>query len=208
MILSNDNLQAMISGSIVGTLWPYDCRSTEDIESYLRGLVAELSRSTLLEVESDFIHYGSGFASYVHVFCFKRDGKSTVRERDTDQTDGIAVYLSRLAPVAAYGPEQRTKSYRRGWFGLRKVVGKSFGNLEAESQIDKDVAALADDQARFRLSESMAFLEGMTQQMASTVIYGSTAANPDRFTGLAPRYNSVSTATALKPGFLASMRMP
>src|SRR5438105_15321441 len=34
MILSNDNLQAMISGSIVGTLWPYDCRSTEDIESY------------------------------------------------------------------------------------------------------------------------------------------------------------------------------
>jgi len=132
MILSNDNLQAMISGSIVGTSWPYDCGSTEDIESYLRGLVAELSRSTLLEVESDFSHYGSGFASYVHVFCFKRDGKSTVRERDTDQTDGIAVYLSRLAPVAAYGPEQRTKSYRRGWFGLRKVVGKSFGNLEAE----------------------------------------------------------------------------
>lgn len=72
----------------------------------------------------------------------------------------------------------------------------SCGNLEAESQLDRDVAALADDQARFRLSESMAFLEGMTQQMATTVIYGSTATNPERFTGLAPRYNTVVTATA------------
>ena len=79
------------------------------------------------------------------------------------------------------------------------------GNLEAESQIDKDVAALADDQARFRLSESMAFLEGMTQQMASTVIYGSTATNPDRFTGLAPRYNSVSTSTALSAANVIDM---
>jgi hypothetical protein len=32
----------------------------------------------------------------------------------------------------------------------------------------------------------------MTQQMASTLIYGNTAVNPERFTGLAPRYNTVS----------------
>lgn len=70
------------------------------------------------------------------------------------------------------------------------------GNLEAESQLDVDVAKLASDQATFRLTESMAFLEGMSQQMASTLIYGSTAVNPERFTGLTPRYNTVQTALA------------
>jgi hypothetical protein len=79
------------------------------------------------------------------------------------------------------------------------------GNLEAESQLDRDVAKLADDQARFRLSESMAFLEGMTQQMATTLIYGSTAVNPERFTGLAPRYNTVLTSNALSAANVIDM---
>ncbi len=79
------------------------------------------------------------------------------------------------------------------------------GNLEAEGQLDRDVAALAEDPERFRLSESMAFLEGMTQQMAATVIYGSTAVNPDRFTGLSPNYNSVSTSTALSAANVIDM---
>jgi len=70
------------------------------------------------------------------------------------------------------------------------------GNLEAESQLDVDVAKLNNDSADFRLSEARAFLEGMNQQMASTMIYGNTAVNPERFTGLAPRYNTVSSASA------------
>lgn len=71
------------------------------------------------------------------------------------------------------------------------------GNLEAESQIDVDLAALNGGTAGFRLSESYAFIEGMTQQMATTLFYGNTAVNPERFTGLTPRYNTVNTATAL-----------
>lgn len=70
------------------------------------------------------------------------------------------------------------------------------GNLEAESQLDKDIAALNGGTADFRLSESRAFIEGMSQQMASTMIYGNTAVNPERFTGLAPRYNTLVQATA------------
>lgn len=70
------------------------------------------------------------------------------------------------------------------------------GNLEAESQLDVDVAKLNNNAAEFRLSESRAFLEGMSQQMASTLIYGNTSVNPERYTGLSPRYNTVSTASA------------
>jgi hypothetical protein len=130
MILTNDNLQAMASGGVVGPSWPYDRGSEQDIESYLKNVVAELGRSRILEVDAEFMHYGSGFASFVHVFCYKRNDKSTVHNMDMDCTDGIAVYLGRLGPVAAYGPEQRTRSYRRGWFWLRKQVSRSFGFLE------------------------------------------------------------------------------
>lgn len=70
------------------------------------------------------------------------------------------------------------------------------GNLETYSVIDKDIADLNNNTSEFRMSEAMAFLEGMNQQMATTLVYGNTAVNPERFMGLAPRYNSVSTSTA------------
>lgn len=70
------------------------------------------------------------------------------------------------------------------------------GNLETYAVIDKDLADLNGNTAEFRMSEVRGFLEGMNQQIASTLIYGNTATNPERFMGLSPRYNSVTIATA------------
>jgi hypothetical protein len=70
------------------------------------------------------------------------------------------------------------------------------GDLEVYAEVDKDIADLNGNTAEFRLSETYAFLEGMNQQVASTLIYGNTAVNPERFMGFAPRYNSVTAATA------------
>ena len=70
------------------------------------------------------------------------------------------------------------------------------GNLETYSVIDKDIADLNGNTAEFRLSEVRAFLEGMSQQVASTIIYGNQHINPERFTGLAPRYSTVQTANS------------
>jgi len=70
------------------------------------------------------------------------------------------------------------------------------GNLETYSVIDKDIADLNGNTAEFRLSEVRAFLEGMSQQVASTFIYGNQHLNPERFTGLAPRYSTVTTASS------------
>jgi hypothetical protein len=66
------------------------------------------------------------------------------------------------------------------------------GMLETYSIVDKDLADLNGNASDFRLSEDEAFLEGMNQQMAQTLFYGNTAANPERFMGLAPRYSSLS----------------
>ena len=70
------------------------------------------------------------------------------------------------------------------------------GNLEVYSVIDKDIADLNGNTAEFRLSESRAFLEGMSQQVATTLIYGNQFVNPERFTGLAPRYSTKTTANS------------
>lgn len=70
------------------------------------------------------------------------------------------------------------------------------GNLEVYAVIDKDIADLNGNSPEFRLSEVRAFLEGMSQQVASTLIYGNQHTNPERFTGFAPRYSSLSTANS------------
>lgn len=70
------------------------------------------------------------------------------------------------------------------------------GNLETYAVIDKDIADLNGNTAEFRLSEVKAFLEGMSQQVAATLIYGNQAVNPERFTGLAPRYSTVTAANS------------
>jgi hypothetical protein len=70
------------------------------------------------------------------------------------------------------------------------------GNLESYAVIDKDIADLNGNTASFRMSEAMGFLEGMNQQMATTVWYGNTITNPERFGGFSPRYPSVLTTTS------------
>lgn len=75
-------------------------------------------------------------------------------------------------------------------------ISDTCGNLETYSVIDKDIADLNGNTQEFRLSESMAFLEGMSQQVATTLIYGNQSLNPERFTGWAPRYSTLNTATS------------
>jgi hypothetical protein len=70
------------------------------------------------------------------------------------------------------------------------------GSLEGLSQIDVDLAQLDGDVGGTRMSEDNAFLEGMSQQMATTIFYGNSSTSPTQFTGFAPRFNTVTTSTA------------
>lgn len=75
-------------------------------------------------------------------------------------------------------------------------ITEGVGMLEAYSQIDKKLAELNGDVAKFRMSEDDAHLEGLSQQMATAIFYSNVAVNPQQFTGLGPRYNTVCTTTA------------
>lgn len=69
------------------------------------------------------------------------------------------------------------------------------GMLEAYAEVDKALADLNNNTAEFRMSEDRAFLESMNQSLATTLFYGDTGVNPERFVGLAPRYNLTTAAT-------------
>lgn len=75
-------------------------------------------------------------------------------------------------------------------------VTDSVGMLEAYAEVDKALADLNGNTAAFRLSEDAAHIEGMSQSMASTLFYGNEGTQPEAFTGLAPRFNSLSAENA------------
>jgi hypothetical protein len=72
------------------------------------------------------------------------------------------------------------------------AIKDSLGMLETYAEIDKALADLNGNSAAWRMSEERAFVEGLNQTLATTLIYGDSSLDPEKFTGLAPRYNSLA----------------
>lgn len=73
-------------------------------------------------------------------------------------------------------------------------VDEQCGMLEAWSEVDVELAKLEGDLAEFRLSEGMAFIEAMNQEMSQTLIYGNPGLAPEEFLGFTTRYSAISGA--------------
>lgn len=71
-------------------------------------------------------------------------------------------------------------------------VTDTTGFAEALSSIDTRLLEISSDEGAVRLSEAMAFLEAMNQEIAEKIFYGNTADAPEEFMGLAPRYNDLN----------------
>ena len=71
-------------------------------------------------------------------------------------------------------------------------VTEASGMLEAFSVVDKALAELNGMTAEFRLSEDRAFLEAMNIEFMTTLIFGDTDVDPEKFTGFAPRFSDKS----------------
>jgi len=91
-------------------------------------------------------------------------------------------------------------TWRRLNYGVRNTksatsqVDDTIGLLEDYAEVDKKLADLNGNSAEWRLSEDTPHVEGMSNEMAQTIFYGDTSVNPDRFLGLAPRYDDMALA--------------
>jgi len=71
----------------------------------------------------------------------------------------------------------------------------TIGLLETYAENDVEVINAFPNPAQARNDESMAFVEGLGQTMAQTMIYGNSATTPEKFTGIAPRMNGLAATT-------------
>lgn len=71
-------------------------------------------------------------------------------------------------------------------------VHDTTGFVEGLSSIDKRLLDIAKDRSTVRLTEGQAYIEALSQDVASTIFYGNVATDPTKFTGFAPRFNSTT----------------
>lgn len=80
--------------------------------------------------------------------------------------------------------------------GATTQIEETAALLEDFSQCDRELAILSGNIEGYRLQEGKPHIIGMGHKMASQMIYGNAAADPKGFTGLSPRYSSLSTSTS------------
>ncbi|MFK7692328.1 hypothetical protein [Paenibacillus sp. HJGM_3] len=129
MKFTEDELKSIVEQKFVSGTYPYDTypMKENEIGSYIKKLVGNLSSISNLRVEADFNSYGSGYASFVNIFCYKKDGSSTLINRGHQTIYGLLLYVCRHAPVAAYGRSEVTRHSRGGSFEFLST--KSIGKL-------------------------------------------------------------------------------
>jgi hypothetical protein len=66
------------------------------------------------------------------------------------------------------------------------------GMMENYAEIDKALADMNGNTAAWRLSEELPIIEGFNQKLSRYVFYGNEATEPEGFTGLAPRFNTIT----------------
>lgn len=71
-------------------------------------------------------------------------------------------------------------------------VKDTCGMAEDWIEVDEKLVSLSRDPAGLMLSEARAKLESMNNAVASTLFYGDQASAPAKFTGLAPRFNTLA----------------
>jgi hypothetical protein len=84
-----------------------------------------------------------------------------------------------------------------GWnatSGRVQQARESIGQLKARYQCPKDLMDLAPNPAKYRSQQERAYIEGMGQEFANTLVAGSTGGEPpEEFDGLLARYKTLAT---------------
>lgn len=113
---SNEELKRIIETKPVGGFYPYNLKEYDDdaADEYISKVVGSLAAIKNLDYKAEFEHYGSGYASYVEVFCYKKDGSSSEERNGVLEIDGIRIYICRLTPVAVIGKGRVTKHDKGG----------------------------------------------------------------------------------------------
>ncbi|GAE28555.1 hypothetical protein JCM9140_4801 [Halalkalibacter wakoensis JCM 9140] len=128
-MFSNEQLQDLIDGKIVGDKYPFDTHNIKDIEAHIKQLFYKMNRIPNIICEAEWDHFGSGYASFVEFFCYRKEDVVIMEEKYGIQeikTSGIIIDICRLAPVAIMGEDERYKTIRKE---TNEVVRGAYGTI-------------------------------------------------------------------------------
>ena len=97
-------------------------------------------------------------------------------------------------------PDKSIATWRKLYGGVQPSksetvqVTDSIGMMEAYAEVDKQLADLNGNTAAFRMSEDMAHIEGMNQELSKTLFYGDEGTDAEEFTGFRARFDNTSAA--------------
>lgn len=77
------------------------------------------------------------------------------------------------------------------------TITETTGMMTGMSVVDVEVAKIGGNEAAFRASEDLAFVQAFNNEFARALVYESTKANPERMHGIQPRLNQLPGGTAL-----------
>lgn len=105
---SKEELETIIDGNPVGSFHPYNLYEYDydQTDKYIKSVVESIQKIKGLSFEVDFDSHGSGYASYVSVFCWKNEESLARQAGGLRYYTGIRLYICRLAPVAVFGKGQ------------------------------------------------------------------------------------------------------
>jgi hypothetical protein len=128
-MFSNQQLRDIIAGKIVGNRFPYDTDNQQEIEAHIRRLFHRINRIPNLICGAEWNHFGSGYASFVELFCYLKEDVTVVEKkhgRRVEKTEGIIIDICRLAPVVIMGEDERYKTIR---IDTNEEVSRAYGSL-------------------------------------------------------------------------------
>lgn len=91
-----------------------------------------------------------------------------------------------------------TPTWRKLYEGVQPTKGTTTqvrdttGFMEDWSEIDAKLVEKAKNPAKFRMNEGKAHIMGIAHELGSTMVYGDTATDPEKFTGLSARFGDMS----------------
>jgi hypothetical protein len=104
----------------------------------------------------------------------------------TKHTSSIRTGLPQVSWGKLYQGIPQSKS-------TRQQVDDTTGFFEGLSTVDTRLLEITKNPAALRLSEASSFLESMAQEATTNFFYADTATTPERFKGIAARYNAIGS---------------
>lgn len=155
-IFTNEQLRELIKGNCIGTTFPYDTKNEAEIEAHIRRLYYRIKRIPNMICEAEWDHFGSGYASFVEFFCYeKEDVKRTTTSYGMEEVEieGVLINISRLAPVAIFGDDERSKTLRietgEVIGGCRSSIMGGYALKEVDDQFQPMIRELSKALAEF-----------------------------------------------------------